>query len=118
MRSRLEGWPGPHGSRRALSRPPHHEDENEDSGSSANADVRNDTLSALILRSDRIADVIASRRMARTSMVRDGRFRALLTMRMKMRIPDHPLTRMSGMTPSAPHPEERSHRRCDRVSKD
>src|SRR5581483_4414794 len=43
MRSRLEGWPGPHGSRRALSRPPHHEDENEDSGSSANADVRNDT---------------------------------------------------------------------------
>src|SRR5581483_10561173 len=34
-------------------------------------------------------------------MVRDGRFRGLLTMRMKTRIPDHPLTRMSGMTPSA-----------------
>jgi hypothetical protein len=56
------------------------------------------TPSALILRSDHIADVIASRRMAPGLVVRDGRFRALLTMRMKMRIPGLALKRSPGMT--------------------
>src|SRR5581483_5135267 len=102
MRSRLEGWPRPHGSRRALSRPPHHEDENEDSGSSANADVRNDTPFSPHPeeRSHRRCDRVSKD--GPGLMVRDGRFRALLTMRMKMRIPDRPLTRMSGMTPFPP----------------